>query len=844
MRRSVIAKAILALLITLPAVAAAADPATLSLRLRKRVETQPGSGQFRTVVQPAHWEARKTAIIVCDMWDLHHCLNATRRVAEMAPHMNRLLTDARQRGVLIIHAPSSCMDAYKDHPARQNALKTPRAAHLPHDIASWCNRIPAEEKGVYPIDQTDGGEDDDLAEHRAWADKFQKMGRNPRAPWKSQIDTLKIDDRDVISDGGEEIWSVLTERGIDNIILLGVHTNMCVLGRPFGLRQMAKNGKNVVLMRDLTDTMYNPSRAPKVSHFTGTDLIVEHVEKWVCPTITSDQLLGGKPFHFSGDKRPHLVLVLAEPEYQTERTLPEFARKHLGKTFRVSEVYGEKNANDIPGIELLDEVDIALISVRRRALPKAQMEIVRNFVARGKPVVGIRTASHSFSLRGHKPPEGCSTWEEFDQEVFGGNYSNHHGTGPAVVIRTAEGMAEHPILQGVPVAELRGNGSLYKVSPLAGSTTTLLIGSIPDKPAEPVLWMNVTKSGGRVVYTSLGHPDDFKEPAFNRLLQNALLLGRRFASRPGITSREDTMRNKRFLLRTMFLSAVLGLAGSGWLFGAADVDPYDQSGVPLEKQPSDPNATKIVLVAGHRSHGPGEHEFFAGCALLMKMLQETRGVAPVMARDGWPKKPETFEGAKSVVFFMDGGNGHPIIDEKHKEHREVVRRTHGPGRRVRQLALRRGISQEPERSHPELVGGLLRNEFFDQPALEGRDQESAPASDHARRQAVHYQRRVVLQHPLQAGTGRRDADPQGHAARRQARYGGGPRTQGPRGDSGLGVRPRQRRPIVRLHGRPFPQKLGRRKFPSPGRQRDPVDGQARSAGGRRAGRDGPGGIES
>jgi hypothetical protein len=100
---------------------------------------------------------------------------------------------------------------------------------------------------------------------------------------------------------------------------------------------------------------------------------------------------------------------------------------------------------------------------------------------------------------------------------------------------------------------------------------------------------------------------------------------------------------------------------------AADVDPYDQSGVRLEVQPPDPALTKIVLVAGKQSHGPGEHEFFAGCALLMKLLQETPGVFPVMARDGWPKDPKTFVGAKAVVFFMDGGNQHPIIQNNHLE---------------------------------------------------------------------------------------------------------------------------------------------------------------------------------
>jgi type 1 glutamine amidotransferase len=127
-----------------------------------------------------------------------------------------------------------------------------------------------------------------------------------------------------------------------------------------------------------------------------------------------------------------------------------------------------------------------------------------------------------------------------------------------------------------------------------------------------------------------------------------------------------------------FACAAAGLAGLVFLTGALlvraedkKIDPYDQSGVPLEKQPTDPALKKIVLVAGRQSHGPGDHEFFAGCAILMKMLQQTPGVFPVMARDGWPKKPETFENAKSVVFYMDGGDGHPIL---HKGHKEVVQK--------------------------------------------------------------------------------------------------------------------------------------------------------------------------
>jgi nicotinamidase-related amidase len=235
------------------------------------------------------------------MWDLHHCKNAVTREKEMAPRMNQVLEKLRGQGALIIHAPSSCMEPYKDHPARKRAQNAPKASNLPTDISQWCNKIPSEEQGKYPIDQSDGGEDDDLAEHAEWAKYLESIGRNPKAPWKSQIETLRIDDRDAISDSGVEIWNLLEERRINNVMLMGVHVNMCVLGRPFGLRQMAKNGKHVVLVRDLTDSMYNPASWPHVSHYRGTELIIEHIEKFVCPTVTSDQLIGGKPFRFSSD---------------------------------------------------------------------------------------------------------------------------------------------------------------------------------------------------------------------------------------------------------------------------------------------------------------------------------------------------------------------------------------------------------------------------------------------------------------------------------------------------------------------------------------------------------------
>ena len=495
----------------------------LKLTLRQREKTEAQNSPYRVVTHQETWDLSKTAFVVCDMWDLHHCLNATRRGGEMAFRMNRVLSTVRERGATIIHAPSNCMKAYNNHPARMHALNTPRSENLPKEIGKWCYRIDAEHEDAYPIDQSDGGEDDDALEHSQWAAKLKAMDRNPRAPWKSQTARLTIENSDFISDNGEEIWSIMEQRGIENVVLLGVHTNMCVLGRPFGLRQMSKNGKNVVLMRDLTDTMYNPARKPYVSHFTGTDLIVEYIEKFVCPTVTSADVLGGRPFRFRNDKRPHVVIVSAEREYKTEQTLPVFARKHLGKDFRVSYVFGNpKERNDLPGIEVLKDADLLLLSVRRRALPKKQLNIIRRYVNSGKPIVGIRTAGHAFALRKGPPPEGHAMWRRFDSDVLGGNYHGHHGNEFLPTVSVASGEEKHPILAGVKLNGFKTSGSLYQVSPLKESTTPLLTAAIENVPAEPVAWTNVGQNGVRVFYTSLGHPDDFQSPAFNRLLKNAV----------------------------------------------------------------------------------------------------------------------------------------------------------------------------------------------------------------------------------------------------------------------------------------------------------------------------------
>ncbi len=212
--------------------------------------------------------AAETALIICDMWDKHWSRGAAERVAAMAPRMNQVIEAARAKGVRIIHAPSETMAFYAGTPARQRMLDVPRVeppAPLEHPDP------PA------PVDASDGGSD---------------TGETPwYQAWSRQHPAIEIDqERDAISDDGSEIYSFIRQQGIRQILIMGVHTNMCVLGRPFGIKMMVRRGMPVALVRDLTDAMYNPARPPYVSHDEGTRLVVAYIEKFWCPTIASVDL--------------------------------------------------------------------------------------------------------------------------------------------------------------------------------------------------------------------------------------------------------------------------------------------------------------------------------------------------------------------------------------------------------------------------------------------------------------------------------------------------------------------------------------------------------------------------
>ncbi len=169
--------------------------------------------------------------------------------------------------------------------------------------------------------------------------------------------------------------------------------------------------------------------------------------------------------------------------------------------------------SDLQGLEALDNCDVALFFTRRLTIDGEQLEAVKRYATSGRPIVGIRTASHGFQ-----------NWLEFDTLVLGGNYDDHYGDGPPVQIKINSEAKNHPVLKGID--DFSSEYSLYKTSPVASDAEVLISGTIPFEgperfKAEPVAWTRTFK-GARVCYISLGGLSDWDNPAFRQLVTNAL----------------------------------------------------------------------------------------------------------------------------------------------------------------------------------------------------------------------------------------------------------------------------------------------------------------------------------
>ncbi|MBT4498143.1 MAG: cysteine hydrolase family protein [Gemmatimonadetes bacterium] len=271
--------------------------AGFTLNTRSRVDPDDRSGASEIVVETIKLDPERVAVVIIDMWDTHFCISAAKRVDEMAPRMNEVITSARKEGALIIHSPCGCVPLpgqdwgppYSNTPQRRRAEAAPQLdPPIKFDGKEHWN---AEHESPLPPDP---GE---CSCHPS------EPACEPGAPQRRQIETIEIAEEDAVTDQGQEFYNLLKQRDIEDVIVMGVHTNACVLSQPYGIRRLVYQGKRPLLCRDLTDSFHRYSPGSYMGHFEGTGLIVEHIERYWCPTITSDQIAGGEAFRFRDDRR-------------------------------------------------------------------------------------------------------------------------------------------------------------------------------------------------------------------------------------------------------------------------------------------------------------------------------------------------------------------------------------------------------------------------------------------------------------------------------------------------------------------------------------------------------------
>lgn len=251
-----------------------------------------------------------------------------------------------------------------------------------------------------------------------------------------------------------------------------------------------------------------------------------------------------------------VVLVSGDEEYRSEEALPQLAKIlarrhgfHCTVLFAVDDAgtIDPKRTDNIPGLDALKTADLLIIAARFRDLPDDQMKHVVAYLESGRPVVGMRTATHAFNLDKSKSYAKYSwndkAWDGgFGRKVLGETWISHHGKHGAQSTRgvLAPGAERHPILRGIKDGDIYGPTDVYGVRlPLPGDCTPLVMGQVlagmkptdpavegkPNDPMMPVAWVKTYDVGagktGRAFTTTMGASQDLLSEGLRRLLVNA-----------------------------------------------------------------------------------------------------------------------------------------------------------------------------------------------------------------------------------------------------------------------------------------------------------------------------------
>ncbi len=230
----------------------------------------------------------------------------------------------------------------------------------------------------------------------------------------------------------------------------------------------------------------------------------------------------------SGVKKARIVFLITEDplNYEAHKTIPLFAekiRKQYGYDVTVLLGSGPHGAYSFPDIHKIEDASLLVVFSRRIALPHDQMAAIKNYLRKGRPLIGIRTANHAFTCRTKIEP-GFEDWPGFVAEILGCENRGYGPEAPGVDVSIHADAANHPILKGITTSPWHTEGNAYLVAPLLDKEAkVLLLGKVQDK-VEPVAW---TRNAGKskVFYTSLGYPADFTLTPFVTLLENAIRWG-------------------------------------------------------------------------------------------------------------------------------------------------------------------------------------------------------------------------------------------------------------------------------------------------------------------------------
>lgn len=280
---------------------------------------------------------------------------------------------------------------------------------------------------------------------------------------------------------------------------------------------------------------------------------------WFSAASAQDNLWVVYPGGDGPGKGKHIVLVSGDEEYRSEEALPQLGKilaKHHGfkctVLFAIDPKTGEINpkVSNIPGLEALKTADLMIIATRFRNLPETQMQHLADYIEAGKPIIGMRTATHAFlgmtgkfakynNGAGEKGYEGG-----FGRQVLGEKWISHHGGHGSESTRGILNQAEakHPILSGLKNGDIWGPTDVYGANPLKPATV-LVYGQVlggmksTDEPAKPkknkdgkiidknepmmpIAWTRDYK-GGRIFTTTMGASQDLEAAGTRRMLVNA-----------------------------------------------------------------------------------------------------------------------------------------------------------------------------------------------------------------------------------------------------------------------------------------------------------------------------------